>query len=155
MGGVVLLKLRPLLDRQASIAGRCALLRLPIVGGMQITMQSPPHVQWNFTGGLALGLQMDVVRRTFRKVVADILSGMLVVPNQIFVHWLEGQAVGIDLDTLEFPEPEFVMRLCPGWMGPSFSVFVRCVRGVIGEDKQKGCMWCTNDQLQPGRECHF
>eukprot|EP00434_Breviolum_minutum_P036175 symbB.v1.2.032045.t1/scaffold3792.1/size50249/3 len=73
--GTVLLKLRPLLER------------LPIIGGMQITMLSPPHVQWNFTGGLALGLQMDVVTRTLRKVVADILSDMLVVPNQIFVHW--------------------------------------------------------------------
>ena len=27
---------------------------------------------------------------------------------------LEGQAVGIDLDVLEFPEPEFVMRLYLG-----------------------------------------
>lgn len=97
--GTVLLKLRPILDR------------LPIIGGMQITMLSPPQVQWNFTGGLALGLQMDVVTRTLRKVVADILSDLLVVPNQIFVHWLEGHAIGIDMHISEFPEPEIVMRL--------------------------------------------
>lgn len=124
--GTVLLKLRPLLER------------LPIIGGMQITMLSPPHVQWNFTGGLALGLQMDVVTRTLRKVVADILSDMLVVPNQIFVHWLEGQAVGIDLDVLEFPEPEFVMRLC-----------VCGVEGLdVPKDASKGCAWsCYSDHL--------
>eukprot|EP00439_Symbiodinium_sp_Y106_P047041 s215_g6.t1 len=90
--GSVHLRLRPLLET------------LPVVGGMQITMLSPPMTHWTFTGGLALGLKMDIV-------LADILSDMLVVPNQIFVHWLEAQHIGLDLDTLEFPEPEFLMRL--------------------------------------------
>ncbi|CAE7325413.1 ESYT3 [Symbiodinium sp. CCMP2592] len=97
--GSVHLRLRPLLET------------LPVVGGMQITMLSPPMTHWTFTGGLALGLKMDIVTRTLRKVLADILSDMLVVPNQIFVHWLEAQHIGLDLDTLEFPEPEFLMRL--------------------------------------------
>lgn len=123
--GTVLLKLRPILDR------------LPIIGGMQITMLSPPQVQWNFTGGFALGLQMDVVTRTLRKVVADILSDMLVVPNQIFVHWLEGHAIGIDMDILEFPEPEIVMRLC-----------VCGVEGLNLDSNANGCGWgCWTDHL--------
>ncbi|CAE7940709.1 Esyt3, partial [Symbiodinium sp. KB8] len=86
--GSVHLRLRPLLET------------LPVVGGMQITMLSPPMTHWTFTGGLALGLKMDIVTRTLRKVLADILSDMLVVPNQIFVHWLEAQHIGLDLDTL-------------------------------------------------------
>eukprot|EP00437_Effrenium_voratum_P029608 CAMPEP_0181409468 /NCGR_PEP_ID=MMETSP1110-20121109/6833_1 /TAXON_ID=174948 /ORGANISM="Symbiodinium sp., Strain CCMP421" /LENGTH=610 /DNA_ID=CAMNT_0023531973 /DNA_START=1 /DNA_END=1833 /DNA_ORIENTATION=+ len=123
--GAMHLKLRPLLEK------------LPIVGGMQITMLSPPKVQWIFTGGrLALGLQSELVTRTLRKVVADILSDMLVVPNQIFVHWLEGRVLqnDIDLDTLAFPEPEFVMRLC-----------VKSVTGTLDTQSKWSC--CASSQM--------
>ncbi|CAJ1415709.1 unnamed protein product [Effrenium voratum] len=96
--GTVRLQLRPLMPQ------------LPTVGGVQITMMSPPNISWSFRGLLA-ALQVDVVSRVMRQVVADQISEMLVVPNLIFIHWLDS-ASDVDLEVLQFPHPECVVRLC-------------------------------------------
>ncbi|CAJ1329224.1 unnamed protein product [Effrenium voratum] len=82
--GTVRLQLRPLMPQ------------LPTVGGVQITMMSPPNISWSFRGLLA-ALQVDVVSRVMRQVVADQISEMLVVPNLIFIHWLDS-ASDVDLE---------------------------------------------------------
>eukprot|EP00438_Fugacium_kawagutii_P026762 Skav216452 [mRNA] locus=scaffold50:688706:696647:- [translate_table: standard] len=65
-----------------------------IDGGVQITMMSPPNISWNFRGIFA-ALQADVVSRVMRQVV----------PNLIFVHWLDSEA-DVDLEVLQFPHPD-------------------------------------------------
>lgn len=53
-------------------------------------------------------------RQRHEYIVHEVWQWLAEVPNQIFVHWLEGHAIGIDMDILEFPEPEIVMRLSLG-----------------------------------------
>mmetsp|Transcript_45198 Transcript_45198/g.105696 ORF Transcript_45198/g.105696 Transcript_45198/m.105696 type:complete len:612 (-) Transcript_45198:97-1932(-) len=96
--GTVRLQLRPLLHH------------FPSMGGLQITMMSPPNLNWNFRGLLG-ALQLDVLSRVMRQVVADQISELLVVPNLLFVHWMDSSA-DVDLEVLQFPHPECIVRLC-------------------------------------------
>ena len=96
--GTVRLQLRPLLHH------------FPCMGGLQITMMSPPNLNWNFRGLLG-ALQLDVLSRVMRQVVADQISELLVVPNLLFVHWMDSSA-DVDLEVLQFPHPECIVRLC-------------------------------------------
>ena len=96
--GTVRLQLRPLLHH------------FPTMGGLQITMMSPPNLNWSFRGLLG-ALQLEVLSRVMRQVVADQISELLVVPNLLFVHWMESSD-DIDLEVLQFPHPECIVRLC-------------------------------------------
>ena len=96
--GTVRLQLRPLLHH------------FPCMGGLQITMMSPPNLNWNFRGLLG-ALQLDVLSRVMRQVVADQISELLVVPNLLFLHWMDSSA-DVDLEVLQFPHPECIVRLC-------------------------------------------
>jgi len=74
-------------------------------------MMSPPNVSWSFRGLLG-ALQLEVLSRVMRQVVADQISELLVVPNLIFVHWMDSGEADVDLEVLQFPHPECVVRLC-------------------------------------------
>lgn len=98
------------IDGTLKLQFRPLLPHLPSIGGVQITMMSPPNISWNFRGIFA-ALQADVVSRVMRQVVSDQISELLVVPNLIFLHWLDSEA-DVDLEVLQFPHPECVVRLC-------------------------------------------
>lgn len=99
LAGEVSLILRPLMDT------------LPIVGGMQISMISPPSIQWDFVG-VANVVDLPVIQGAVRQVVMQLISEQLVLPNRLFIHWLQGREAEIDLTSFQFPRPEAILRLC-------------------------------------------
>eukprot|EP00434_Breviolum_minutum_P012794 symbB.v1.2.011275.t1/scaffold753.1/size277516/11 len=106
--------------------------------GSYLTAQAkayPPHLNAAILESIVLGLAVpDAVKMSPppESFLAD--ANAVIHAQQV----LEGQAVGIDLDVLEFPEPEFVMRLC-----------VCGVEGLdVTKDASKGCAWsCYSDHL--------
>lgn len=91
--------LRPLMDT------------LPIVGGMQISMISPPTIQWDFLG-IANFADLPGIQGAIRNVVMKLICEQLVLPNRLFIHWVQGREAEIDITSLHFPRPESILRLC-------------------------------------------
>jgi len=96
--GHLCLVLRPLLDS------------IPIVGGLQLFMISPPDIKWTFTG-LADVADSPVISSALRRVVTQSISNQLVLPNRIFVHWLQGREGDTDITEMQFPVPDALLRL--------------------------------------------
>lgn len=99
VAGEVSLILRPLMDT------------LPIVGGMQISMISPPSIQWDFVG-VANVVDLPVIQGAVRNVVMKLICEQLVLPNRLFIHWVHGREAEIDVTSMQFPRPEAILRLC-------------------------------------------
>jgi len=96
--GEVFIILRPLMES------------LPIVGGLQITMVSPPKISWELTGMGQLG-EMPTVATALKNAVSRVLSENLVLPNRIFIHWVWGREREIDISAMQYPMPEALLRV--------------------------------------------
>jgi len=99
ISGTVCLVLRPLMKS------------MPIVGGLQIFMLSPPQVDWDFTG-VGNFADFPCVSSTLRNVFKHTICEQLVLPHRLFIHWVGGRENEIDLTAMQFPVPEGLLRLC-------------------------------------------
>jgi len=83
---------------------------LPIVGGLQITMVSPPKISWEFTG-IAQVVDMPQIARALKDIIANRIAELLVLPNRIFIHWVWGREHEIDISAMQYPMPEALLRI--------------------------------------------
>lgn len=101
---------------QVKVILRPIMERLPVVGGVQITMTAPPDIDYDVTGVMNV-LDMGPLKRTIKEKVQEILSEILVLPNRIFVHWLQGQegtfafVDKLDFTSFKCPPPLFLLKL--------------------------------------------
>lgn len=95
---------------QVSLVFRPLMDSMPILGGMQVTMISPPTITWDFKG-LGQIIDFSVISDIVRNVVMDLIVDQLVLPNRIFIHWVQGREREINITAMQFPIPEGVLRL--------------------------------------------
>mmetsp|Transcript_16407 Transcript_16407/g.46983 ORF Transcript_16407/g.46983 Transcript_16407/m.46983 type:complete len:646 (-) Transcript_16407:378-2315(-) len=83
---------------------------LPILGGIQITMVSPPKISWELTGMGQL-VEMPSIASALKRAITGVITSNLVMPNRIFIHWVWGREREIDISAMQYPMPEQVLRL--------------------------------------------
>jgi hypothetical protein len=98
------------IDGQVSLVFRPLMKSMPIVGGMQITMLTPPNISWDFQG-IGNIIDISAISDIVRSVVMDLITEQLVLPNRLFIHWVQGRENEIDITSMQFPEPEGILRL--------------------------------------------
>lgn len=57
---------------------------LPLISAMQVGMINPPHLDLDFTGA-ADALDISLIDDTIRKIINDVVCGILVLPNRMLV----------------------------------------------------------------------
>jgi len=75
MTGEISVVLRPLIDS------------LPIVGGLQVFMISPPDLEWSLTGAASL-TELPIIAGVLRSSLMEKICNTMVLPNRLFIHWL-------------------------------------------------------------------
>mmetsp|Transcript_23772 Transcript_23772/g.54926 ORF Transcript_23772/g.54926 Transcript_23772/m.54926 type:complete len:641 (-) Transcript_23772:153-2075(-) len=95
---------------QLSVVLRPLLDTLPIVGGLQLFMISPPDIRWTM-GGIGNVVDAPVISGKVREIVMQEISDALVLPNRTFVHWIYGREREVDITSLQFPRPEGIVRI--------------------------------------------
>eukprot|EP00928_Gymnodinium_smaydae_P035498 TRINITY_DN24977_c0_g1_i1.p1 TRINITY_DN24977_c0_g1~~TRINITY_DN24977_c0_g1_i1.p1 ORF type:complete len:892 (+),score=211.88 TRINITY_DN24977_c0_g1_i1:112-2787(+) len=98
------------LDGEISLVLKPLMRSMPIVGGIQIFMISKPKLEFGFTGAAAIA-HFPVVCETFRKVVMDLICQQLVLPNRLFIHWIQGKEHQTSIAAMEYPMPEGLLRI--------------------------------------------
>jgi hypothetical protein len=92
---------------------------LPVVGGAQVFMFSPPTVDWKFEG-VGSFTDLPIVNSTIRSVVHEGFQKALVVPNRMFIPAPEISLMGgkvkmgnfdKDVASMRFPSPLAMFEL--------------------------------------------
>eukprot|EP00811_Abedinium_folium_P013005 NODE_2207_length_2267_cov_11.217757.p1 GENE.NODE_2207_length_2267_cov_11.217757~~NODE_2207_length_2267_cov_11.217757.p1 ORF type:complete len:684 (+),score=134.93 NODE_2207_length_2267_cov_11.217757:202-2253(+) len=97
-------------EGEVSIVLRPLMHTMPIVGGIQLFMISPPKIQWDFTGIGNLA-HLPFIAPTVRSAVDGVVAKLMVLPNRLFVHWVWGHEREIDITSMMCPVPEALMRI--------------------------------------------
>jgi len=82
--------------------------RLPIVGGLHLTMVAPPQIDWVFSG-LGQIAQFPGILPALKRVVNDLISDAVVLPNRAFVTWLRDS--DIEISSMQYPMPQALLRI--------------------------------------------
>mmetsp|Transcript_47647 Transcript_47647/g.134245 ORF Transcript_47647/g.134245 Transcript_47647/m.134245 type:complete len:670 (-) Transcript_47647:34-2043(-) len=83
---------------------------VPIVGGIQITMVSPPSLFWDLTG-VGQVVDMPTISAALKRGVTKAICDQMVLPNRIFIHWVWGREHEIDISAMQYPMPEALLRI--------------------------------------------
>jgi hypothetical protein len=98
------------LKGEVSVLLKPLMKSLPVLGGLQIFMISPPELAFVFSGALS-SLNCESFASRLRQIISDQLCKHLVLPNRVFLHWVWGREDEIDIATMQQPPPEGVIRL--------------------------------------------
>jgi len=80
--------------------------KIPLIGALQIFFLKPPEIDFNLTN-VANFLDFPAFKEPLLKVVIEILSSMMVLPNKFPLKLISG----ISDVLLNFPEPKGVIKL--------------------------------------------
>jgi hypothetical protein len=130
--GVIELKLLPVgvtmgitslkLKGEISVVLRPLMDSLPVLGGLQIFLISPPELEFRFSGVLKI-INCETLASILHKVISDQLSHLMVLPSRVFIHWIWGREDEVNISRLQHPTPEGIIRLG-----------VEEARGLTGKD---------------------
>lgn len=100
------------LDATLTLVLRPLLSDLPVVGGVQVFLTSPPLINWEFSGpGLASLTRYPTLLGILREAVVHEVCELAVLPNTLFFHWIQGRERDIDITSMRYPLPEAVVRI--------------------------------------------
>ncbi|KAI1171378.1 hypothetical protein F4777DRAFT_55281 [Nemania sp. FL0916] len=57
---------------------------IPLIGALQVAFINPPTLKLEFTDAISIA-ELDIIERAIKKVILNILGGMLVLPNRMLV----------------------------------------------------------------------